>query len=129
MEDCDAWPSSNDTDCVVVALRSCWRLTPQFSGGALTSVTWHFIHDRPLQLLVRRRHTATQNEHSTSWGPYFEATPHVPSVCWLCAAASFLPSLAQVPEGPDWPHGPSPSTANSGASLSLSRSHPPDTAV
>jgi len=30
------------------------RLTPQFSGGALTKVPWHFIHDRPLQLLVRR---------------------------------------------------------------------------
>jgi len=34
-----------------------WRLTPQFSGGALSYVQWHFIHDRPLQLLqllVRR---------------------------------------------------------------------------
>jgi len=28
-----------------------WRLTPQFSGGALSYVQWHFIHDRPLQLL------------------------------------------------------------------------------
>ena len=26
------------------ALRS--RITPQFSGGALPHVTWHFIHDR-----------------------------------------------------------------------------------
>jgi len=33
------------------------RLTPQFSGGALTFVTWHFIHNRPLQLLVMRRPT------------------------------------------------------------------------
>jgi hypothetical protein len=31
-----------------------WRITPQFSGGTLSYVTWHFIHDRPLQLLVRR---------------------------------------------------------------------------
>jgi len=30
------------------------RLTPQFSGGTLTFVTWHFIPHRPLQLLVRR---------------------------------------------------------------------------
>jgi len=30
------------------------RLTPQFSGSALTYVPWHFISDRPLQLLVRR---------------------------------------------------------------------------
>jgi len=30
------------------------RLTPQFSGGALTYVFWHFIPHRPLQLLVRR---------------------------------------------------------------------------
>jgi hypothetical protein len=30
------------------------RLTPQFSGGALSYVQWHFIHDRPLQLLGRR---------------------------------------------------------------------------
>jgi len=35
--------------------RHSWcRLTPQFSGGALTYVPWHFISDRPLQLLVRR---------------------------------------------------------------------------
>jgi hypothetical protein len=27
-------------------------VTPQFSGGALTYVSWHFIHDRPLHLLV-----------------------------------------------------------------------------
>src|SRR5262249_55496183 len=31
------------------------RLTPKFSGGAPTSVTWHFIYSRPLQLLVRRQ--------------------------------------------------------------------------
>jgi hypothetical protein len=30
------------------------HLTPQFSGGALPYVPWQFIHDRPLQLLVRR---------------------------------------------------------------------------
>src|SRR5580765_6063047 len=34
------------------------RLTPQFSGGAVTYVPWHFIHHRPLQLLVRRPATA-----------------------------------------------------------------------
>ena len=28
------------------------RITPQFSGGALSYVPWHFMHDRPLQLLV-----------------------------------------------------------------------------
>src|SRR5213078_3489152 len=32
---------------------SC-RLTPQFSGGALPYVPWHFISHGPLQLLVRR---------------------------------------------------------------------------
>src|SRR5262249_980758 len=32
---------------------SC-RITPQFSGGALSYEPWHFIHHRPLQLLVRR---------------------------------------------------------------------------
>ena len=31
------------------------RLTQQFSGGALRYVPWHFIYDRPLQLLVVRR--------------------------------------------------------------------------
>jgi hypothetical protein len=36
--------------------------TPQFSGGALTYVPWHFIHDRPLQLLVRRL-SITHLEH------------------------------------------------------------------
>src|SRR5262249_1831150 len=30
-------------------------LTPQFSGGALPYVPWLFMHDRPLQLLVRHR--------------------------------------------------------------------------
>jgi hypothetical protein len=30
------------------------RLTPQFSGGELTNVPWHFIHHRPLQLLISR---------------------------------------------------------------------------
>ena len=31
------------------------QLTPQFSGGALPYVSWHFISHRPLQLLVMRR--------------------------------------------------------------------------
>jgi len=35
-------------------MRHTCRLTPQFSGGALSYVPWHFISDRPLQLLVRR---------------------------------------------------------------------------
>jgi hypothetical protein len=35
-------------------LSSMWRLTPQFSGGSLTYMPWHFISHRPLQLLVRR---------------------------------------------------------------------------
>ena len=30
------------------------RITPQFSGGAPPYVPWHFMCDRPLQLLVRR---------------------------------------------------------------------------
>jgi hypothetical protein len=33
---------------------SCCPITPQFSGRALTHVTWHFIPPRPLQLLVMR---------------------------------------------------------------------------
>ena len=33
-------------------LRLLSRITPQFSGGALTHVPWHFIPNRPLQLLV-----------------------------------------------------------------------------
>jgi len=37
------------------------RITPQFSGGSLTYVTWHFIHDRPLQLLVMRWHSIETN--------------------------------------------------------------------
>jgi len=36
------------------------RITPQFSGGALNYVPWHFIHHRPLQLLVRRRHNESR---------------------------------------------------------------------
>ena len=36
------------------AIRIGCRLTPQFSSGALPYVPWHFIHDRLLQLLVRR---------------------------------------------------------------------------
>ncbi len=28
--------------------------TPRFSGGALIYVPWYFIHDRPLQPVVRR---------------------------------------------------------------------------
>src|SRR5262245_46255340 len=39
----------------IAARRMPCRLTPQFSRGALTYVTWHFIHDRRLQLLVRRQ--------------------------------------------------------------------------
>jgi len=35
-------------------MRHACRITPQFSGGALTYVPWHFMHDRPLQLLVMR---------------------------------------------------------------------------
>ena len=30
------------------------RITFRFSGSALTSVPWHFIHHRPLQLVVMR---------------------------------------------------------------------------
>ena len=40
-------------------------LEPQFSGGALTYVPWHFMHDRPLQLLVMRRAISLQHtEHN-----------------------------------------------------------------
>ena len=42
--------------CVrIMRCRIAGRLTSQFSGGAMPLVPWHFIHDRPLQLLVRRR--------------------------------------------------------------------------
>jgi hypothetical protein len=44
---------------MVHEITSQCRLTPQFSGGALTLVPWHFISHRPLQLLVMRlRHYA-----------------------------------------------------------------------
>src|SRR6476646_8281364 len=49
------------TDVGLVAVWSLCRTTPQFSGGALTFVTWHFIHDRLLQLLVRRLAHAQEN--------------------------------------------------------------------
>jgi len=56
-----------------------WRLTPQFSGGALSYVQWHFIHDRPLQLLqllVRRylyvvARSFSVIEPKTSWATCF----------------------------------------------------------
>src|SRR5437762_130088 len=41
------------------------RLTPQFSGGALSYVPWHFMHDRPLQLLV----CSASGTHRDKLGP------------------------------------------------------------
>jgi hypothetical protein len=35
------------------------RITFRFSGGALTSVPWHFIHHRPLQPVVMRYHAGS----------------------------------------------------------------------
>jgi hypothetical protein len=43
--------------------------TPQFSGGALNYVAWHFMPDRPLQLLVRRlAHDFYAREYAASGG-------------------------------------------------------------
>jgi hypothetical protein len=43
-------------DCPVSKAHAAlyWRLTLQFSGGALPYVLWHFIHHRPLQPVVMR---------------------------------------------------------------------------
>src|SRR5689334_15809103 len=41
------------------------RITPQFSGGALSYVPWHFISDRPLQLLVIRQPTPPERSDNS----------------------------------------------------------------
>jgi len=45
---------SNSDDGKIIVDANGKSLEPQFSGGALGYVPWHFIHHRPLQLLVRR---------------------------------------------------------------------------
>jgi hypothetical protein len=46
------------------------RLTPRFSGGALTYMPWHFIRHRPLQLLVSRWHAANGDQSITLHAKY-----------------------------------------------------------
>jgi hypothetical protein len=50
--------------------RTMWArdcITPQFSGGALPYVPWHFMCDRPLQLLVMRQRLSARRSPSSTW--------------------------------------------------------------
>ena len=49
---------SNRTSPVDMGAKS---LEPQFSGGALPYVPWHFIHHRPLQPVVSRHRDASDH--------------------------------------------------------------------
>jgi len=47
-----------------------YRLTPQFSGGAMLPVPWHFIPHRPLQLLVSRHLNSSETADSSIMKKY-----------------------------------------------------------